>query len=53
MTIDEMKSYIKSQNKTSLVKELVNGMGMEVSDAVEYVYDHLTLSKEDFVKKYF
>ena len=53
ITLEAMKSYIKTQGKAHLVKELVVGMDMEVSDAVEYVYDHITMSKEEFSKKYF
>lgn len=53
MSINEMKSFIKSNNKSHLVKELVTGLDMSVEDAVEYVYDHLTMSKEVFIKKYF
>lgn len=52
-TLEAMKSYVKIQGKAHLVKELVVGLDMEVSDAVEYVYDHITMSREEFSKKYF
>lgn len=52
-TTNEMKTCIKNLNKTHLVKELVEGLDMAVEDAVSYVYDQLTLSKDEFVAKYF
>lgn len=53
MTISEKKAYIKSQDKADMVKELVEGVDMSVEAAVSYVYDILTLTKEQFVAKYF
>ena len=53
MTITEMKDFIKSSGNAHLVKELVEGLGMSVEDAVSYVYDTLTLTKEQLVAKYF
>ena len=53
MTTAEMKDFIKSSGNAHLVKELVEGLGMSVEDAVSYVYDTLTLTKEQLVAKYF
>lgn len=53
MTNAEKKAYIKSIDKAYLVKELVLGVDMSVEAAVDYVYDHLTLSNEEFIAKYF
>lgn len=53
MTIAEMKYFIESSGNAHLVKELVQGLGMSVEDAVSYVYDTFTLTKEQFVAKYF
>ena len=53
MSITEMKNFIKSSGNTGLVKELVENLNMSVEDAVSYVYDTLTLTKEQFVAKYF
>lgn len=52
MKINEMKEFIKKNGKAHLVKELVTGMGMDVESAVEYVYDMITLTREEFANKY-
>ena len=51
--IAEMKAYIKEAGKCSLVAELVEGNGTEIEAAVEYVYDMLTLSRQEFGRKHF
>lgn len=53
MKLEAMKSYIRENNLTHLVKELVTGADMDVASAVEYVYDMKTLSKSQFASKYF
>lgn len=53
MKLEAMKSYIRENNLTHLVKELVTGADMDVASAVEYVYDMKTLSKAQFASKYF
>lgn len=53
MTMNEKKSYILEMNKAHLVKELVSGLDMEVKDAVDYVYDEITLTTAEFRMKYF
>ena len=52
MKINEMKEFIKENGKAHLVKELVTGMDMDVESAVEYVYDMITLTREEFASKY-
>ena len=52
-TVDEMKEFIKAEGKAHLVKELITGLEVTVESAVEYVYDTLTLSNEQFRTKYF
>lgn len=52
MKLEAMKSYIRENNLTHLVKELVTGADMDVASAVEYVYDMKTLSKAQFASKY-
>lgn len=52
MKINEMKELIKENGKAHLVKELVTGMDMDVESAVEYVYDTITLTREEFASKY-
>lgn len=52
MKINEMKEFIKENGKAHLVKELVTGMDMDVESAVEYVYDTITLTREEFASKY-
>lgn len=52
-SLEEMKKYIKEQNKTHLVRELVEGIDYPPEKAIEEVYDHLTLTKEEYVRKYF
>ena len=51
-SIGEMKEYIKKNNLTHLVRELVGG-DVEPEGAIEYVYDSHTLGKEQFIEKYF
>jgi hypothetical protein len=46
------KEFIKNNNLTGMVRELVEGLGMNSADAIEYVYDMKTMSNEEFVKKY-
>lgn len=53
MTFEDKKNYIKSLDKADMVKELVEGLDMSVETAVSYVYDTLTLTKDQFVAKYF
>lgn len=53
MTIEMKKAYMKENNFAGLVRELVEGGGLEVQDAVEYVYDMKTLSRDEFRQKYF
>lgn len=50
--VEVMKEYIKAQNKTHLVRELVNS-GWSVDVAVEYIYDGLTLTNEEIRAKYY
>ena len=38
-TLESMKQFIRENNFTALVNELVTGADMDVADAVEYVYD--------------
>lgn len=51
--IELMKEYIRKNNLTHLVRELVLGLGMDADSAIGYVYDGKVLSKEQFSKKYF
>lgn len=37
--IEMMKQYIRENNLTGQVRELVNGADMDSEDAIEYVYD--------------
>ena len=46
------KEFIKNNNLTGMVRELVEGLGMNSADAIEYVYDMKTMSNEEFAKKY-
>ena len=39
MELEAMKSYIRENNLTHLVKELVTETDMDVASAVEYVYE--------------
>ena len=50
--INEKKAYIKEAGKCNRVRELVDGLDMEVTDAVDYVYDMLTLTNDEFAHKY-
>lgn len=47
------KEFIKENNLTAMVRELVDGLGMNSEDAIDYVYDMKTMSNEEFTKKYF
>ena len=40
------KEFIKNN------RELVDGLGMNSADAIDYVYDMKTMSDEEFAKKY-
>lgn len=51
--IIEMKKYIIDNNLTHLVRELVDGLEISTNSAIEYVYDQHTMTKEEFIKKYF
>lgn len=53
MTFEMKKAYLKEINAAKLVKEFVQGGGLDVEDAVDYVYDMKTLSREEFRQKYF
>ena len=44
------KEFIKNNNLTGMVRELVEGLGMNSVDAIEYVYDMKTMSNEEFAK---
>lgn len=46
------KEFIKNNNLTAMVRELVEGLGMNSEDAIDYVYDAETMSNEEFAKKY-
>lgn len=52
-TLEEMKDYLRQNNLTHLVRELVENGGCESAAAIEYVYDGRVLSKADFIAKYF
>lgn len=52
VTIEEMKNYIKENGWCHLVREL-NFDGNSLDEALEYVYDQHTLTKEEFYNKYF
>lgn len=43
--IEMMKQYIRENNLTGQVRELVNGADMDSEDAIEYVYDAHVMSK--------
>ena len=47
------KEFIKNNNLTGMVRELVEGLGMNSAEAIDYVYDMKTMSNEEFSKKYF
>lgn len=49
--INEKKAYIKESGKCNLVAELVMG-GFTVDDATDYVYDMLSMTKDEFAHKY-
>lgn len=53
MTMNDKKAYIAEMNKAHLVKELVVNGGWEVEDAVNWVYDEITLTTAEFRMKYF
>ena len=46
------KEFIKENNLTAMVRELVDGLGMSSADAIDYVYDIKTMTNEEFSKKY-
>lgn len=46
------KEFIKNNSLTGMVRELVDGLGMNSVDAIEYVYDMKTMSNEEFAEKY-
>lgn len=52
-SLEMMKNYIRERGLTGQVRELVSGLGMTSAEAIEYVYDAHTLSKEVFAAKYF
>ena len=47
-----LKTFIKNNNLTGMVRELVEGLGMNSADAIDYVYDMKTMNNEEFAKKY-
>ena len=49
---EDKKAYIKAHGECDAVKELVECLGVRVEDGIEYVYDMLTLSKDEFAHKY-
>lgn len=51
-TIKEMEQFCRENNLCALVKEL-NYDGNNFEGALEYVYDQHTLTKDEFVRKYF
>ena len=51
--LNEMKDYLRNNNLTYLVRELVNGADYTSEDAIELVYDQHVLTKEQFIAKYF
>lgn len=51
--IEEMKKYILDNNLAHLVRELVDSLGYTSESAIEYVYDQHTMTKEEFIAKYF
>lgn len=52
MNKEMKKEFIKNNNLTGMVRELVEGLGMNSADAIDYVYDVETMSNEEFAKKY-
>lgn len=52
MTIEQLKSWARENQMSELVAELVSG-GWELEDALMWVYDGATLTKEQFKAKYF
>lgn len=52
MTITEKKAYIKDMNRASMVAELVQ-IGCDIEEAVDYVYDGLTMTTAEFRMKYY
>ena len=51
-SIETMKDFLRKNNLTHLVRELVDG-GWKSDADIEYVYDGKVLSKEKFISKYF
>lgn len=52
MNKEMKKEFIKNNNLTGMVRELVEGLGMNSADAIDYVYDVKTMSNEEFAKKH-
>ena len=52
-TLESMKQFIRENNFTALVNELVTGADMDVADAVEYVYHMKPLSTALFESMFF
>ena len=50
--IEMMKNYLRENNLVEQVQEFTE-LGTDSESAIEYVYDVHTLSREEFVKKYF
>ena len=50
--LEAMKQYLREHNLVSQVREFTQ-CGTSSEDAIEYVYDAHTLSKEEFKAKYF
>ena len=48
--IEEIKDFIRNANQAHSVKELVE-FGWELEPALNWVYDMLTLTNEEFVAK--
>lgn len=53
MTGTMKKEFIKNNNLTAMVRELVEGLDMSSAGAIDYVYDMETMSNEEFAEKYF
>ena len=52
MTISEKKAYILEKGRAAMVAELVQ-YGCDIESAVDYVYDGLTLTNDEFRMKYY
>lgn len=51
-TMEEMKNYLRTNNLTHLVRELVRA-DWDSDYAIEFVYDQHTMSKKDFCVKHY